>query len=45
MSSNSLPNHASGTGSVNALEVECSENLKARMARVRCEEGSVHSRG
>jgi hypothetical protein len=45
MSSNSLPNHASGTGSVNALEVECSENLKARMARVGCEEGSVHSRG
>jgi len=45
MSSNPLPNDASGSGSVNALEVECSENLKAPMARVRCEEGSVHSRG
>ena len=41
--SNRLPNHASGTGSVNALEVECFENLKALMARARCEEGSVHS--
>jgi hypothetical protein len=45
VSSNPLPNHASSTGSMNALEVECSENLKARMARVGCEEGSVHSRG
>jgi hypothetical protein len=43
MSSNPLPNHASGTGSVNALEVECSENLKALMEKVGCEEGSVHS--
>jgi hypothetical protein len=45
MSSNPLPNHASGSGSVNALEAECSENLKALMARVGCEEGSVYSRG
>jgi len=45
MSLNPLPNHASGTGSVNALEVECFGNLKAPMARARCEEGSVHSRG
>ena len=36
MSSNPLPNDASSTGSVNVLEVECSENLKALMARVRC---------
>jgi len=42
VSSNSLPNHASGTGSVNALEREYSENLKARVG---CEEGSVNSRG
>jgi hypothetical protein len=45
VSSNPLPNHASNTGSVNALEVECSENLKALMARARCEEGSVRSQG
>jgi hypothetical protein len=45
VSSNPLPNHASGSGSVNALEAECSENLKALMARVGCEEGSVYSRG
>jgi hypothetical protein len=44
MSSNPLPNHASSTWSVNALEVECSGNLKALMARVGCEEGSGHSR-
>ena len=43
VSLNPLPNHASSTGSVNALEVECSENLKALMVRVGCEEGSVHS--
>jgi hypothetical protein len=42
VSSNRLPNHASGTGSVNALEVECSKNLKALMARARCEKGNVH---
>jgi len=40
--SNSLPNHASGTGSVNTPEAECSGNLKAPMARARSEEGSVH---
>jgi hypothetical protein len=45
VSSNPPPNHASSTGSMNALEVECSENLKVLMARVGCEEGSVHSRG
>jgi hypothetical protein len=45
VSLNPLPNHASGTGSVNALEAECSGNLKAPMTRARCEEGSVHSRG
>jgi hypothetical protein len=45
VSSNPLPNHASSTRSVNALEVECSENFKAPMARARCEEGSVHSQG
>jgi hypothetical protein len=45
VSSNPLPNHASGTGSVNALEGECSGNLKAPMARAKCEEGNVHSRG
>jgi len=43
VSLNPLPNHASGTGSMNALEAECSGNLKAPMARARCEEGSVHS--
>jgi hypothetical protein len=45
VSSNPLPNHASGTGSVNALEGECSGNLKAPMARAKCEEGNVHSQG
>jgi hypothetical protein len=45
VSSNPLPNHASGIGSVNTLEVECSKNLKALMAKVGCEESSVHSRG
>jgi len=44
VSSNPLPNHASGTGSVNALEVECSGNLKALMAGVGYEEGSGHYR-
>ena len=43
MSSNPLPNNASGTGSMNALEVECSENLETLMVRAGCEEGSVHS--
>jgi hypothetical protein len=42
VSLNPLPNHALGTGSVNALEVECSGNLKARVG---CEEGSMNSRG
>jgi hypothetical protein len=45
ISLNPLPNDASGSRSVNALEAECSENLKALMARVGCEEGNVHSRG
>jgi len=45
VSSNPLPNDASGSGSLNALKVECFENLKALMAIVGCEEGSVHSRG
>ena len=45
MSSNPRPNDASGSGSVNALEAECSENLKALIVRVGCEEDSVHSRG
>jgi hypothetical protein len=45
VSSNPLPNNASGIGSVNTLEVECSKNLKALMAKVGCEESSVHSRG
>jgi hypothetical protein len=45
MSLNPLTNHASGTESVNAPEVECSRNLKAPMARARCEDGSVYSRG
>ena len=45
ISLNPLPNDASGSRSVNALEAECSENLKALMARVGCEESSVHSRG
>jgi hypothetical protein len=45
VSLNPLPNHALGTGSVNALEWECYGNLKALMVRARCEEGSVHSRG
>ncbi|XP_073262693.1 uncharacterized protein [Populus alba] len=35
--------HVEGTRSVNALEVECSENLETLMARARCEEGNVHS--
>nr|XP_034903475.1 uncharacterized protein LOC118040612 [Populus alba] len=42
ITSNPLPNHASGSGSVNALEAECSRNLKAPMVRARCEEGNVH---
>jgi len=42
MSLNPLSNHASSTGSMNTLEVECSGNLKARVG---CEEGSVNSRG
>jgi hypothetical protein len=45
VSSNPLPNHALSTGSMNALEVECSENLKAPMTRARCEEDSVQSQG
>jgi hypothetical protein len=45
MSLNPLPNHASGTESVNALEAKYSGNLKAPMTRARYEEGSVHSRG
>jgi len=45
MSLNPPPNHASSTGSVNALEAECSGNLKASMARAKCGEGNVHSRG
>jgi len=45
VSLNPLPNHASGTELVNALEAECAGNLKAAMARARCEECSVHSRG
>jgi len=31
VSSNPLPNHASGTGSVNALKAECSKNGKSRV--------------
>jgi len=45
MSSNPLPNDASGSASVNALEAKCSGNLKAPMTRARCEEGNVHSQG
>ena len=43
MSSNPLPNHASGTGSVNALEAESFKNIKALMAGAGHEESSVHS--
>jgi sarcosine oxidase gamma subunit len=42
MSTNPLPNHVSGSGSVNALEAECSRNLKASMIRVGCEEGNMN---
>jgi len=45
VSTNSLPNHASGNGFVNALEAEFSGNLKEPMARAGCKEGSVYSRG
>jgi hypothetical protein len=45
VSLNPLLNHASGTRSVNALEAECSGNLKASMARAKCGEYNVHSRG
>jgi len=45
VSTNSLPNHASGSGSVNALEAEFPGNLKEPMARAGCKEGSVYSRG
>jgi hypothetical protein len=45
VSTNSLPNHASGSGSVNALEAEFLGNLKEPMARARCKEGSVYARG
>jgi hypothetical protein len=41
MSTNPLPNHALGSGSVNALEVECPRKLKAPMVRVGCEEGNI----
>jgi hypothetical protein len=34
MSTNSLPNHASGSGSVNALEVEYLRSLKILMNKV-----------
>jgi hypothetical protein len=45
VSLNPLPNHALGTRSMNALEAECSGNLKAPMARAKFEAGNVHSRG
>jgi len=45
ISTNPLPNHASGSGSVNALEVECSGNLKAPIMKSGCEKGSISSWG
>jgi hypothetical protein len=41
VSTNPLPNHASGSGSVNALEVECPRQLKAPMVRARCGKGNI----
>ena len=41
VSTNPLPNHASGSESVNALEVENLGNLKAPMESAGCEEGNV----
>jgi hypothetical protein len=43
ISTNPLPNHASGSGSVNALEVECSGNLKAPIMKSGCKKGSISS--
>ena len=45
VSANSLPNHVSSSGSVNALETECPRNLRAPMVKAGCEEGNVYSRG
>jgi hypothetical protein len=43
MSTNPLPNHALGKGSVNALEVEYPGKLKAQMAKIEYEEGNMDS--
>jgi len=43
ISTNPLPNHASSSGSVNALEVECPRNLKAPIMKSGCEDGSISS--
>jgi len=43
MSTNPLPNHASSSGSINALEAECLRNLKAPMVRAGCEKGRMNT--
>jgi hypothetical protein len=45
ISTNPLLNHALGSGSINALEAECSRNLRALMARARCEKDNMDSQG
>jgi hypothetical protein len=45
VSANPLSNLVSGSGSVNALEVECPGNLKELMTTIGCEKGSIYSRG
>jgi len=40
---NPLPNHTSGNGSVDALEVECPGNLRTPMVREGCEKGIMNS--
>jgi hypothetical protein len=42
VSTNPLSNHASGSGSVNALEAEYWGNLKALIVKARCKEGSMN---
>jgi hypothetical protein len=49
VSMNPLPNHVSGNGSINALEVKCPGSLKVPMERIYelmvkegCEEGSMN---
>jgi len=42
VSTNPLPNHTSGSGSVNALKAKCWGNLKAPIVRAMCEEDNMN---